>query len=290
MYILEIIEDTLLDSVKLIPFLFLTYLAMEWLEHKTGDAAKKIVEKSGKLGPLVGAVLGAFPQCGFSTAGSSLYAGRVITLGTLFAIYLSTSDEMLPIMLSEDVALSVIGKILLLKVLLGFAAGFLIDLLLRKKDREEHEHHTQHSYIGEMCDHEHCHCEEGIIRSAMVHTLQVTFFIVLISFALNLLLHAVGEEALSELFLSQGILGELTAGLIGLIPNCAASVTVTQLYLKGVLSFGAMLSGLLTGSGVGLLVLYRVNHNWKENVYITAALYIVGTVCGIIVNLLGIML
>lgn len=283
MYMLEIIEDTLLDSVKLIPFLFLTYLAMEWLEHKTGDAAKRIVERSGRLGPLVGAVLGAFPQCGFSAAGSSLYAGRVITLGTLFAIYLSTSDEMLPIMLSEEVALSVIGKILLLKVLLGFAAGFLIDLFLRKKGREEHAH------IEEMCDHEHCHCEEGIVRSAMVHTLQVTFFIMLITFMLNLLLYAVGEDALSELFFNQGILGELTAGLIGLIPNCAASVTVTQLYLKGVLSFGAMLSGLLTGAGVGLLVLYRVNHDWKENVCITAILYIIGTVCGIVVNLIGIM-
>lgn len=280
---LEIIEDTLLDSVKLIPFLFLTYLAMEWMEHKTGDAAKKIVEKSGKLGPLVGAVLGAFPQCGFSAAGSSLYAGRVITLGTLFAIYLSTSDEMLPIMLSEEVPFSVIGRILCLKILIGFVAGFLIDTVLRHRGKLSQEH------IEEMCDHDHCHCEEGILKSAAIHTLQVTFFIVLITFVVNLVLHTVGEDALSELFLNKGILGEMTAGMIGLIPNCAASVTVTQLYLKGVLSFGAMLSGLLTGAGVGLLVLFKVNHSWKENVCIVGILYIIGTACGIVVNLLGIM-
>lgn len=283
MYMLEIIEDTLLDSVKLIPFLFLTYLAMEWMEHKTGDAAKKIVEKSGKLGPLVGAVLGAFPQCGFSAAGSSLYAGRVITLGTLFAIYLSTSDEMLPIMLSEEVPFSVIGRILCLKILIGFVAGFLIDTVLRHRGKLSQEH------IEEMCDHDHCHCEEGILKSAAIHTLQVTFFIVLITFVVNLVLHTVGEDALSELFLNKGILGEMTAGMIGLIPNCAASVTVTQLYLKGVLSFGAMLSGLLTGAGVGLLVLFKVNHSWKENVCIVGILYIIGTTCGIVVNLLGIM-
>lgn len=283
MHLHEIIHHTLIDSVKLVPFLFLTYLVMEWMEHKTGDATRKIVEKSGKFGPLVGAVLGAFPQCGFSAAGSSLYAGRVITLGTLFAIYLSTSDEMLPIMISEAVPFPVIAKILLLKIVIGFVMGFLIDILLRKYGKEEHEH------IGEMCDHDHCHCEEGIVKSAAVHTLQVTFFIVLITFGLNFVLHAVGEDALSELFFNRGILGEMTAGLIGLIPNCAASVTVTQLYLEGVLSFGAMLSGLMTGSGVGLLVLYKVNHNWKENICITGILYVIGTVCGIVVNFIGIM-
>lgn len=281
MHLYEIIHQTILDSVKLIPFLFLTYLVMEWMEHKTGDVAKKIVEKSGKLGPLVGAILGAFPQCGFSAAGSSLYAGRVITIGTLFSIYLSTSDEMLPIMLSEAVPFSVIGKILFLKILIGFIMGFLIDMILRHRGKEEHEH------IGEMCNHDHCHCEEGIWKSAAVHTLQVTFFIVVITFVLNLVLYSVGEDALSELFLNRGILGEMIAGLIGMIPNCAASVMVTQLYLEGVLSFGAMLSGLLTGSGVGLLVLYKVNHNWKENVCITGVLYIIGTVCGIVVNYVG---
>ena len=281
--LIEIIHHTLIDSIKLVPFLFLTYLAMEWMEHKTGDVAKKIVEKSGRFGPLVGAVLGAFPQCGFSAAGSSLYAGRVITLGTLFAIYLSTSDEMLPIMISAAVPLSVIGKILLLKITIGFIMGFIVDMIVRKRGWEEQEH------IGDMCDHEHCHCEEGIWKSAIVHTLQVTFFIVMITFVLNLVLHSAGEEVLAEWFLRYGILGEITAGLIGLIPNCAASVVVTQLYLEGVLSFGAMLSGLLTGSGVGLLVLYRVNHDWKENLYITGMLYVIGIVCGIIVNLLGIM-
>lgn len=279
----EILLDTVIDSIRLIPFLFLTYLIMEWLEHKTGDMTRQAVEKAGRFGPLIGAVLGIFPQCGFSAAGSSLYAGRVITLGTLFSIYLSTSDEMLPIMISEAVPAGLIFRILFCKVVIGMGMGFLIDMLLRRHGKE-----MEHIHIGEMCDHDHCHCEEGIVKSAVYHTAQVTFFILLISFVLNLLLYAAGEEALSELFLKYGILGELTAGLIGLIPNCAASVMITQLYLEGVLNFGALLSGLLTGSGIGLLILFRVNHSWKENVCITVLLYVIGIVCGIAANAAGI--
>lgn len=280
----EIILDTILDSVRLIPFLFLTYVAMEWMEHKTGSLAARIVEKSGRFGPLFGAVLGIFPQCGFSAAGSGLYAGRVITLGTLFAIYLSTSDEMLPIMLSESVPMETIGRILFCKLIIGMCVGFLIDTLRRR-----HSGYDGRIQIGEMCGHEHCHCEKGIFRSAVYHTFQVTFFIMLVTFGLNYLLHAAGEDALSGLFLHYGILGELTAGLIGLIPNCAASVMITQLYLEGALNFGSMLAGLLTGAGIGLLVLFRVNHNWKENAAITVGLYLVGTACGIMANAAGLM-
>ncbi len=281
----EMIMDTVMDSVRLAPFLFVTYVFMEWLAHRTGRLAEGIVEKSGRFGPLIGAVLGIVPQCGFSAAAGGLYAGRVITLGTLFSIYLSTSDEMLPILISEAAPVDLIGRIVICKIVIGMGMGFLIDLLLRRS-REEKEVTDP----GEM--HHHCHCSgeaggHGVLLSALYHTIQVTFFIFLVTFGLNLLLHVVGEEALSRLFLQYGIVGELAAGLLGMIPNCASSVMITQLYLEGVFTFGAMLSGLLTGSGIGLLVLFRVNHNWKENMGILAGLYITGTVCGMMVNAVG---
>lgn len=281
----EIIADTIMDTLRLLPFLFVTYLAMEWLEHKTGTVTKEMVKRSGRFGPLVGAVLGVVPQCGFSAAAGSLYAGRVITLGTLFSVYLSTSDEMLPILISESAPVALIGRILFCKVAIGLCMGVCIDLLLHRREKE----HT-HMHIEELCGHAHCHCgeaEKGLLRPALFHTLQVAFFIFLVSLGLNALLEGAGEEALADLFLRYGILGELTAGLIGLLPNCASSVMITQLYLEGVLNFGALLSGLLTGSGIGLLVLYRVNRNWKENVGITIGLYVTGTVFGIVVNAVG---
>ena len=168
---LHIIEHSLLDSLKLVPFLFLTYLAMEYLEHKTGAKVQKIIRKAGKWGPVAGGILGAAPQCGFSAAASNLYAGRVITLGTLIAVFLSTSDEMLPILISEKVEPALIFKILLIKVVIGIVAGFVIDLIVGRNREQEHSH------IHEMCEQENCHCEEGILRSAVNHTLRITFFI-----------------------------------------------------------------------------------------------------------------
>ena len=275
----HIIEHTLIDSVKLVPFLFLTYLVMEYLEHKTGDKTQKIVKKAGKWGPFIGGIAGAVPQCGFSAAASNLYAGRVITMGTLLSIYLSTSDEMLPILISEKAPVSLIARILLAKVLIGVAAGLLVDIFMRGKT-EEHEH------IHELCEHEHCHCEEGIFRSAVRHTLQITFFIIVITFALNLILEFGGEEALANLMLNRPVLGPVLAGIVGLIPNCASSVAITQLYLQGAMGVGAMMSGLLVGAGVGLLVLFRVNHDKKENLKILGLLYFIGVLSGIVIELI----
>lgn len=276
---LDVILDTLLDAVKLIPFLFLTYLVMEYLEHKTGHKAQSLVKKAGKFGPVIGGVLGVVPQCGFSAAASGLYAGRVITLGTLTAIYLSTSDEMLPILISEQAPAGTIVSILLAKAAIGIVTGFIIDLFFSSRE-EEHDH------IHEICEHEHCHCEEGgIFRSALVHTAQITFFIMVITFALNLILFFVGEDVLGSLLLNRRVLGPVLAGIVGLIPNCAGSVVITQLYLEGVIGTGAMLSGLLTGTGVGLLVLFRVNHDRKENLKILGILYFVGVLVGIVVGL-----
>ena len=276
---IDVILDTLLDVVKLLPFLFLTYLAMEYLEHKTGNKAETIVKKAGRFGPVIGGALGIVPQCGFSAAASNLYAGRVISLGTLMAIYLSTSDEMLPILISEQTSPGVIVKILLAKALIGMTAGMVIDILLRKRGLEEHEH------IHDICEHEHCHCEKGIFRSALSHTAQITFFILIITFALNLILYFVGEDALANLILSKPVVGPLLASLVGLIPNCAGSVVITQLYLENVIGIGAAMAGLLTGSGVGLLVLFRVNHNRKENLRILGLLYGIGVLAGVVTDL-----
>ncbi len=278
LHILEhALEHTFIDTVKLIPFLFLTYLAMEYLEHKAGDKVNTWVRRSGKLGPVIGSILGVVPQCGFSAAASNLYAGRVISLGTLFAIYLSTSDEMLPILISEKAPLNLIIPVLAAKAAIGILAGFLIDFLFYRK-QEEHVH------IHEICEHEHCHCEQGIFRSAVSHTLQITFFIFLVGLLLELVLGIVGEETLEALILNRPVVGPLLAGIVGLIPNCAASVVITQLYLQGIISIGAMLAGLLTGTGVGILVLFRVNHNKRENLKILGLLYLIGVLVGIVVE------
>lgn len=280
------LEHTLLEALKLLPFLFLTYLAMEYLEHKTGEKTKHVVKKAGKWGPIIGGVAGAVPQCGFSAAASNLYAGRVITLGTLIAIYLSTSDEMLPIMISAQAPMELIGGILLVKIIIGVVAGFVIDMVIsRREEKHGHHHDHDHEHIHELCEHEHCNCEKGIFRSTLKHTLQITFFIILITFALHLALEFVGEDVLANLILNKPVLGPVLAGIVGLIPNCASSVVITQLYLEGAMGVGAMMAGLLVGSGVGLLVLFRVNHDKKENVKILGLLYGIGVVAGIVIDL-----
>lgn len=286
---LEIIKDTLIDGVRLLPFLFITYLIMEYLEHKTGEKTKNIIRKSGKLGPLWGAILGIFPQCGFSAAASNLYAGRIITLGTLIAIFLSTSDEMLPVLISENAPISLIVKILLIKLVIGIIAGFIIDLIGRayKKSKKDKGKENIEQEIGHMCEHEHCHCEEGgILKSSIKHTLNIFLFIIIITFILNIVIHFFGEENLSNLILNMPIIGPIIAGIVGLIPNCAGSVILTQLYLENVITIGSMIGGLLVGSGIGILVLFRVNKNVKENLKILGLLYVIGVVSGIIIDLI----
>lgn len=281
---LDVILDTLLDCVKLLPFLFITYLAMEYIEHKAGERIQETIKMSGKCGPLIGSILGAFPQCGFSAAASNLYAARIITLGTLISIYLSTSDEMLPILISQQVGAAMIWKILGIKVLIGMAAGFLIDIVLNmflKKEKEALQ-------IEQLCEHHHCQCEKGIVKSALRHTVEIFIYLFLITFVLNFLITLIGEDFLANLLLNRPVIGEVIAGLVGLIPNCAASVVITQLYLNGILNEGAMMAGLLVGAGVGILVLLRVNDRPKDNVRIIALLYVMGVAAGIIVELLGI--
>ena len=287
---LEIIEDTLIDAVKLLPFLFITYLIMEYIEHKMGEKSKKIIGKSGKAGPIIGSILGIFPQCGFSVSATNLYAGRVITLGTLIAVYLSTSDEMLPILISEAVSPIIILKILGIKLVIGMIAGMLIDLVIKlfvnKKVDKEEKNEIEH-----ICEEEHCHCDEnGIIKSAIFHTLNIFVFILLITFVINILVHFIGEETIAAWILNKPVIGPMISSLIGLIPNCAASVIITNMYLENVISLGSMIAGLLTGAGVGLAVLFKTNNKLKENIGIVVLLYVIGVISGILIETIGIVI
>ena len=282
----HVLEHSVADTLYIIPFLFVTYLAMEWLEHKTGGRAQAAIQRAGAAGPVVGAVVGAVPQCGFSAAAATLWAGRVITLGTLFAVFLSTSDEMLPIFLAEQVPFDVILKIIGAKIVIGMVMGFIVDAALRIARRIDAPLH-----IHELCEHDHCHChdgEGGILKSAVKHTLQVTVFIFVITIVLNAVLEVVGEDVLAEFLAANPALSVVGSALVGLVPNCAASVVIAQLYVEGVLGSGAMLAGLLVSAGVGLLVLVRTNRRPRENVAIIVGLYATGVVWGLVANALGI--
>lgn len=276
----EVILDTLLDTIKLIPFLFIAFLLIELMEHKLSNKNKKIITKSKKYGPVLGSLLGALPQCGFSVMATNLYVTRIITLGTLISIYLSTSDEMLPILISEKAPINLIIKVILIKVLLGIIYGILIDILFTKvfKNKEKENY--------EICDKEHCHCEEHILLSSLKHTLKIALFILITTFILNTLFHYVGKEFLSKILLKDNIFGPFITCLIGLIPNCGASVILTELYLNNAISLAALLSGLLSSSGTALLVLFKSNKNIKENIFILSLLYLIGVFTGIILELI----
>ena len=281
---LEVLEDAIIDSIKLLPFLFITYLIMEYIEHKTKEKTKESIKKAGRFGPIVGGFLGIFPQCGFSVSATNLHAARVITLGTLIAVYLSTSDEMLPIFLSEGVAIDVILKVLGIKLLIGIVAGLIIDFVINvtKKGKVEEEK------IIDLCEKEHCHCEHGIVKSALKHTLNIFIFIFIITLIINIVIYFIGEENIAGFMLNRPVIGPIISGIIGLIPNCASSVIITQMYLEYVISFGTMMAGLLVGAGVGLAVLFRTNKGIKENIKITLLLYAIGVLSGILLELIGV--
>lgn len=275
---LEIIFDTLKDTLKLLPFLWVAFLIIELFEHKFYKKSKMLVEKSGKFGPLLGGVLGCFPQCGFSVLATNLYVTRIISLGTLISIYLSTSDEMLPILLAHGSSFSEIFKLLCIKVVIGIVSGVLIDFFFRKK---------QSVMISDLCRDEDCHCENGIVISSLKHTIHTLVFIILVSFLLNIVMFNGGREFLSNILLNDSLLAPFVVSLIGLIPNCASSVVITELYLSGVLSLASAMAGLLTGSGVALLVLFKSNRDKRENIRILLLVYLIGVVSGLILELIG---
>ena len=322
--VFDIVQDAVLDTLYLIPFLLVTYLAMEWLEHKTGTKTQEAIRNAGKAGPFIGALLGVVPQCGFSAAASTLYAGRVVTLGTLFAVFLSTSDEMLPIFIAEQVPVGTLVGILVMKVAIGMTFGFVVDAFLRMTHRDHH-----HLHIHELCERDRCDCSHecatcrdnpalayehhddctygcdhtrhhhdhehdagwgGIVKSACKHTAQVTLFVLLVSLVLNAVLTFVGEEQLESFLGANEVLAIVGSGVFGLIPNCAASVAIAQLYVEGVLSLGACMAGLLSAAGVGLLVLLRTNRHPRENAVIVLVLAAFSIVCGLLIQFAGIAL
>ena len=276
----DVLFHSIMEFVKLIPFLFLAYLLMELLEHKEGEKMTRLVARSGRVGPLFGGVLGILPQCSFSAAASGLYAGRVVTLGTLMAVYLATSDEMLPVLVASAASPLLIFKLLAYKLVVGILCGFLIDLVLRLTQKKE-----AHPHIHEMCEAEGCGCEGSVLRSAWHHTWKIGLFLLVVLLLLNTAVFFIGKETIAHLFTSLPVVGHMLAALVGLIPNCAASVLLTQLYLEGVLSAGCMLAGLLAGSGMGLLVLFRVNKSKKEAFLILLLLFAIGTLFGLLTDL-----
>lgn len=281
--LMDVIKDTALDSIKLLPFLYITYLLIELIEHKVGEAGRARIGAAKKSGPIWGALFGIIPQCGFSAAASSLYAGRIITIGTLMAVYLSTSDEMLPILISEQADVRKIMAILIGKIIVGIVAGILVDIGVRVLGKG----YQRGLHIHDICEHDHCHCEEGsIVKSALIHSVQILVFIYVISFALNAVVEWIGMEQVMNVVTHYPIAGIFLAGLVGLIPNCAASIAITKFYLEGVLNVGSMFAGLLSCAGIGLIVLFKTNHGWKKNMMIVATLYGISVVCGIIVEIL----
>ena len=276
---LDIILDTLLDTLKLIPFLFIAFLIIELIEHKLNNRNKKVLTKSKKYGVILGSLLGVIPQCGFSVMATNLYITRIITLGTLIAVYLSTSDEMLPILISQKAEPSIIIKILLIKVLFAIIYGIIIDLIISKTKKKEQENY-------QICDEDHCHCEKGILKSALKHTLNISLFILIINFIINIIFTYIGEDFLSKLFLKDTIFSPFITSLIGLIPNCGASVILTELYLNNAINLSSLISGLLTGSGTALIVLFKGNKSVKENLLIVLLLYLLGAFSGIIMELI----
>ena len=274
---------TLIDTAKIVPFLFLTYLLMEFLEHKASGAPERWLRGSGKVGPLIGGALGVLPQCGFSAAATGFYTGRMITTGTLIAVYLSTSDEMLPILISSGAPIPTVFKLLGTKLFIGIAAGFATDGITRLLNRGKQK--VQEPQIEELCERENCDCGDRFVLSALKHTAYITVFLLLFTFVLNIGIELVGEENIQSVVLNRPVLGSFLAALVGLIPNCASSVALTSLFADGVLSSGALLSGLMVNAGVGLAILFRNNRPVRDSLRVVGILFGISLVCGILIDL-----
>jgi hypothetical protein len=272
---MEILIETIIDNLKLFPFLLVTYLCLEYIEHKTAEKTSEIVKKAGWSGPLVGSLCGALPQCGFSVAAANFFAARIISLGTLLAIFLSTSDEMLPIMISGAVPAVLLTQIVLYKIVCGIVFGYAVNFVWRK-------YHTRATIdIEQLCRNENCRCEDSILKPALYHSIRITLFIFIFSLVLNYAIAYLDIDIITR-YMQIPLIGELISGLIGLIPNCSASVILTSLYMDSYIQLGALMSGSLVGGGVGLLVLFRVNRRFKENLMIIAILYCCGVIGGLL--------
>ena len=271
--------DALIDTIKIIPYLFVAFLILEFLEHKLSHKNEAFLRKNKKYGPIIGGILGGLPQCGFSTMASSLFSSKVITMGTVVAVFLSTSDEMLPIMVSESVSITSILTIIGFKVLIGIVVGLVVDFIFKKKYEKEHIH--------DLCSRDHCDCEhDGLFKSSLKHTIKIAFFILIANVFINLIIFLIGEDVLKQFLEGGNIFTYFISSLIGLIPNCASSVIITELYLSNLISIGTLFSGLLTGSGIGLLLLFKNNDNKLENFTILGIVYFIGVFVGLLVDII----
>lgn len=276
----DVFLDAFIDSLKVLPFLFGVYLLIEYIEHRSSDKLGKALRKMGPFGAVGGSILGAIPQCGFSVVASNLYSGRLITMGTLIAVYLATSDEAIPMMIANPKFAGKLWQLILIKVLVAIIAGFLVDLVIRLMGRKQEE-----EPFKEIC--EDCDCEHhSILHSALHHTISIIIFIFVVNLVLGGIMEFAGEDTVKTLLMTDSAVQPFIAGIIGFIPNCAASVVLTQLYIEGVVSFGSLIAGLCTGAGVGLLVLFKANkHHIKENFVIVGVLYVFGVAAGFIAGL-----
>lgn len=297
-FVIDIVLDALKDTLILVPFLWVTYLVMEALESAAGQKAAQAVQKAGAAGPVIGGVLGVVPQCGFSAVAATLWSGRVITLGTLIAVFLSTSDELLPVFVAEGAPVDLLVRILLAKVLVGIVVGLIVDAVMRavrhgRGDALRVHELCERAHCG--CDHDHEHDGHGhehggwkaVVLSATKHTVQVTVFIFLITLAVDAAVELVGEDALAAFMAGNPVLSVCASALVGLIPNCAASVVVAELFLDGTLGSAALMAGSLVAAGVGYLVLFRTNASVRQNLAILALLYAVGVTAGLVMLAFG---
>ena len=280
-FLYEVVHHGVIEVLKLLPFLFLTYLLMEFIEHKASDKVEGFMRRAGALGPLAGGALGALPQCGFSAAAANLYTGRVLTVGTLVAVFLSTSDEMIPILVGGNIGFGNVMLLVLYKVVVGVAVGFALDLAMRVTKRQKPKIN-----IDELCEYDECHCERGILYSALHHTVTISLFVLAVTLGINTVVYFIGEDALSAVMYNRPIISHLIAAVVGLIPNCASSVLLSELYCDGIITVGTMLSGLFSGAGVGILVLFRVNRHIKENFTVLTLLLLSGVVFGLLGELI----
>lgn len=284
--LLHVFEHTVYDSFKMLPFLFLAYLLIEYIEYRKSHSIENILSRTGKLGFVAGALLGCIPQCGFSVLAANFYAGRIITAGTLVAVFVSTSDEAVPVLLANPESADIVLKLIFVKIIIALIAGFLTDLFLLRRLKQDKTSLSEQIHEDICFD---CNCEKhGILYGAFRHTLSVYVFIFVISFILNTAIELIGSERLASLLLTGTVFQPVIATIIGLIPNCASSVLLAELLISGAISFGSAISGLCAGTGVGILVLFKANKYTKENVYILLIVSLTGIISGLILQALGV--
>lgn len=278
----EVILDSVLHSLKILPFLFVAFLVIEFLEHKAQDKIKHLFTSAGTFGPAVATILGCIPQCGFSVMSANLYSSGIIALGTLIAVFLATSDEAIILLAAAENGSFEIFKLLATKIVISLFFGYLIYFIEKKK----HTHHHHHSH--DLCEQDHCGCEEDgkILRPTLIHTVKVFGFLLLFTIIIDVFVAYIGTEGLSQILLSDSIFQPFLSAIIGFIPNCASSVLLTQLYIEGTLTFGSLIAGLCANAGAGLLVLFRNKSKFKENLKILGILYACSVIPGIILHII----